>query len=116
MASYSQEQLNGAGVPIEAITGNVTFTFTSTNTGSSYFTMETVKDELGFYNSQSAKNAIGAYSSFSQIDEDTLITSSYMASVVVPTGDSFFDFDPTTNIALSSSMLRATGGVSLVIA
>ena len=35
MASYTQEQLNGAGTPIEAITGNVTFTFTSTNTGSS---------------------------------------------------------------------------------
>ena len=30
--------------------------------------------------------------------------------------DGFFDFDPTTNIALSSSMLRATGEVSLVIA
>ena len=115
MASYSQEQLNGAGVPTEAITGNVTFTFISTNTGSSYFTMETVKDELGFYNSQSAKNAIGAYSSFSQIDEDTLITSSYIASVVVPPGNSFFDFNPTTNIAVSSSMLRATGEVSLTI-
>ena len=115
MASYSQEQLNGAGAPIEAITGNVTFTFTSTNTGSSYFTMETVKDGLGLYNSQSAENAIGAYSSFARIDEDTLITSSYMASVVVPPGNSFFDFDPTTNIIVSSSMLRATGEVSLVI-
>ena len=116
MASYSQEQLNGAGAPIEAITGNVTFTFTSTNTGSSYFTMGTVKDGLGLYNSQSAENAIGAYSSFARIDEDTLITSSYMASVVVPPGNSFFDFDPTTNIIVSSSMLRATGEVSLVIA
>jgi len=115
MASYSQEQLNGAGVPIEAITGNVTFTFTSANTGSSYFTMKTVKDEFGFYNSQSAKNAEGAYSSFDQINEDTLITSSYIASVVVPPGDSFFDFDPTTNIIVSSSMLRATGEVSLTI-
>ena len=116
MSSYSQEQLNGAGAPIEAITGNVTFTFTSTNTGSSYFTMETVKDGLGLYNSQSAENAIGAYSSFARIDEDTLITSSYMASVVVPPGNSFFAFDPTTNIIVSSSMLRATGEVSLVIA
>ena len=115
MASYSQEQLNGAGVPIEAITGNVTFTFTSTNTGSSYFTMETVKDGLGLYNSQSAENAIGAYSSFARIDEDTLITSSYIASVVVPDGNSFFDFNPTTNVAVGSSMLRATGEVSLVI-
>ena len=115
MASYSQEQLNGAGAPIEAITGNVTFTFTSTNTGSSYFTMETVKDGLGLYNSQSAENAIGAYSSFARIDEDTLITSSYMASVVVPPVNSFFDFNPTTNVAISSSMLRATGEVSLVI-
>tara|TARA_Y100001938_G_C7838413_1_gene304894 strand:+ start:117 stop:467 length:351 start_codon:yes stop_codon:yes gene_type:complete len=115
MASYSQEQLNGAGVPIEAITGNVTFTFTSTNTGSSYFTMETVRNGSGSYDTSSPNNAIGAYSSFSQISEDTLITSSYIASVVVPPGNSFFDFDPTTNIAISSSMLRATGEVSLTI-
>ena len=116
MASYTQEQLNGAGTPIEAITGNVTFTFTSTNTGSSYFTMETVKNVSGSYDSSSPTNAVGAYSSFARIDEDTLITSSYIASVVVPDGNSFFDFNPTTNIALSSSMLRATGEVSLVIA
>ena len=116
MASYSQEQLNGAGVPIEAITGNVTFTFTSTNTGSSYFTMETVRNGTGSYDYSSPNNAVGAYSSFARIDEDTLITSSYIASVVVPDGNSFFDFNPTTNIALSSSMLRATGEVSLVIA
>ena len=115
MASYSQEQLNGAGVPIEAITGNVTFTFTSTNTGSSYFTMETVRNGTGSYDYSSPNNAVGAYSSFARIDEDTLITSSYMASVVVPPGNSFFDFDPTTNIIVSSSMLRATGEVSLVI-
>ena len=51
-----------------------------------------------------------------KLKKDTLITSSYMASVVVPPGNSFFDFDPTTNIIVSSSMLRATGEVSLVIA
>ena len=115
MASYSQEQLNGAGVPIEAITGNVTFTFTSTNTGSSYFTMETVRNGTGSYDYSSPNNAVGAYYSFSQISEDTLITSSYIASVVVPDGNSFYDFNPTTNVAVGSSMLRATGEVSLVI-
>ncbi len=116
MASYSQEQLYGAGTPIEAITSNVTFTFTSANTGSSYFTMETVRNSDSYYNSSSPTNAIGSYSSFSGVNEDTLITSSYIASVVVPPGVSFFDFNPTTNIAISSSFLRATGEVTLTIA
>tara|TARA_B100000900_G_C20424205_1_gene652223 strand:+ start:516 stop:866 length:351 start_codon:yes stop_codon:yes gene_type:complete len=115
MASYSREQLNGKGVPIELIENNVTFTFTSTNTGSSYFTMETVKNTNGFYDSSTPNNAGGTYSSFSQIDENTLITSSYIASVVIPPGNSFFDFDPGDTVEVSSSMLRATGEVSLTI-
>ena len=77
--------------------------------------METVKNVSGSYDSSDPTNAVGAYSSFGRIDEDTLITSSYIASVVVPDGNSFFDFNPTTNVAVGSSMLRATGEVSLVI-
>ena len=115
MASYSQEQLNGAGVPIEAITGNVTFTFTSTNTGSSYFTMETVRNANGYYDSTSPTNAAADYESFSGIDPKTLITSSYIFSVVVPSGGGQFIFTPDTTIAISSSMLRATGDVTLSI-
>ena len=55
------------------------------------------------------------YSSFSDIDQDTLITSSYISSVVVPEGGGIYQFTPTSNIALSSSFLRGTGGITLDI-
>ena len=117
MASYSQNDLYGAGVPIEAIasSANKTFTFTNTGAGSAYFTMETVRNENGFYDTTRPANAVGVYSTFNNIDNATLVTSSYMASVTIPLAGGSFKFSPTTNIAVSSSMLRATGGVTLVI-
>jgi hypothetical protein len=116
MASYTSEQLYGKGVEIEAISKTATKTFTLTNpaSGSSYFTIETVKNYSGSYHGQST-NALGSYSSFSSISADTLKTSSFIASVVVPEGGGSFTFSPTDNIAVSSSMLRATGGITLVI-
>ena len=67
------------------------------------------------YNSSSPKNAVGTYSTFTNISEDTLVTSSYIASVVVPPGGGSFKFNPTTNIAASGSFLRATGETTLTI-
>ena len=115
MASYTANQLSGAGTPIEALIGNKTFTLTNPSSGSAYFTIETIRDNNGFYNTSSATNALGVYSNFVSIDEDTLVTSSYIASVVVPEGESSFQFNSTVNIAASGSNLRATGGISLVI-
>lgn len=115
MASYNANQLSGAGTPIEALVGNKTFTLTNPSSGSAYFTIETVKDINGFYNTSSATNALGLYSNFVGIDEDTLVTSSYIASVVVPSGESYFQFNSIVNVAVSGSNLRATGGISLVI-
>ena len=116
MASYTKTQLHGAGTPIEAINSNSTFTLTNAGSGSSYFTMETVKTDGNFvYNSSSPKNAVGTYSTFTKISEDTLVTSSYVASVVVPPGGGSFKFNPTTNIAAGGSLLRATGETTLVI-
>ena len=62
-----------------------------------------------------ATNARGVYSAFTNISASTLITSSYISSVVVPSGVSSYIFDPSAGIAISSSMLRATGGITLVI-
>lgn len=115
MASYTANQLSGAGTPTEALIGNKTFTLTNPSSGSAYFTIETVRDNNGFYNTSSATNARGVYSNFVSIDSDSLVTSSYIASVVVPEGESSFQFNSTINIAVSSSILRATGGISLVI-
>ena len=118
MASYTANQLSGAGVLIEELTGGVSYVFSignTTSTGSAYFTVETVRDSKGFYNSTSPTNALGLYSSFSDIEQDFLITSSFVSSVVVENGGGIYQFTPTSNIALSSSFLRGTGGITLDI-
>ena len=115
MASYTADQLRDSGVPTEILSGSKTFTLTNPSSGSAYFTIETVRDEDGFYDSSSATNAVGVYSNFTGIDVETLITSSYIASVVIPPGSGSFQFNPTVSVAVSSSYLRATGNVSLVI-
>ena len=116
MASYTAQQLNGAGTPIEAILagGPKTFTLTNPSSGSSYFTVETVRNATGSYANRPT-NAIGTYATFVGLDANSLVTSSYISSVVVPSGVSSYRFTPAAPIAISSSMLRATGGVTLVI-
>ena len=117
MASYTAEQLYGGGTPIEELTGGTSYDFVITNTtstGSAYFTVETVRNNQGFYGGR-PDNAVGTYGSFTDIDPLTLISSSYISSVVVPPGGGQYTFTPTTTIAVSSSMLRGTGGISLTI-
>jgi hypothetical protein len=113
MASYTAEQLR-VGTPTEALVGNKTFTLSNPATGSAYFTIETVPNNTGSYTTQPT-NALGAYSNFTSIDVDSLVTSSYIASVVVPEGNSSFQFNSTVDVAVSSSTLRATGGITLTI-
>ena len=51
MASYNSNQLYGAGTPIEALTSGSEYAFaiTSSVSGSTYFTLETVRNPIGFY-------------------------------------------------------------------
>jgi len=113
MASYTKSQLR-EGTPTEVLSGNKTFTLTNNSTGSVYFTIETIANNTGSFSGKPT-NAIGVYDQFVSIDEDSLVTSSYIASVVVPEGESSFRFNPTVNVAESSSLLRGTGEISLVI-
>lgn len=118
MASYTAAQLRGAGTPIEALTGGVSYVITLSRpvcSGSAYFTMETKKNASYNYEGQPT-NALGSYALFSDIDAGTLVTSSYIASVVIPTGGGVFQFTPDATVAVSSSFLRTTGGVSASIA
>ena len=123
MADYTGTQLSGAGTPIEALNAGVTYDFVLIRplnlSGSGYFTMETVRNENGFYDSTRPTNAVGVYDFTTEPGSIlTPISSSYiMSSVVVPTSDntSSFTFTPTENIAISSSFLRTTGGVTLTI-
>lgn len=114
MASYTADQLKGAGTPTEALSGAKTFTINNPLSTSAYFTVETVNVNTGSFEG-SPTNALGTYGSFTGIDVDTLITSSFISSVIVPTGASSYQFTPSSAVAVSSSMLRATGGVSLTI-
>ena len=114
MASYTFVQLNGAGTPTEALSGAKTFTLSNPLSSSAYFTVETVRNATGSYTTQPT-NALGTYASFTNIDANTLVTSSYISSVVVPSGAISYQFTPTSNVAVSSSMLRATGGITLTI-
>ena len=118
MASYTGAQLEGQGTPIEALTAGTEYIFTvtapSTLLGSSYFTFETVRNANGFYDSTTVQNAVGTLSS-SNIP--TLpIQSPYIFSEIISPGGNTFSFTPTNNVAVSSSFLRGTGGISLAIA
>jgi|TARA_R100000482_G_scaffold122712_1_gene71004 hypothetical protein len=116
MATYTSDQLYGAGVATEEISGATTFLFGNSSTGSVYFTMEQVRNADGNYSGSSTTNAVGTFSSFSGIDSSTLVTSSYKWSVVLqPNTIATLQFAPTSTIAAGSSMLRGTGDLELTI-
>ena len=123
MASYTYTELYGSGSIGEDITGN-TFLFNNPS-GSSYFTMETIPASTGFYEASSPKNFIGSFENFSHPYQDPsnltsmnpwgIVTSSYIASVVVPPGVSGFDFFPAITVIGTTYRLRGTGAYSLQI-
>lgn len=111
MASYTYQQLRGSGSIGENLSSLKTFTFTNPS-ASSYFTMETIPTREGFFNSSSNKNFIGNYQVVRSMG---LVTSSYVASVVVPPGASSFTFTPTSSVTGTTYRLKGTGMYSLVI-
>jgi hypothetical protein len=116
MASYNSNQLYGAGAPIEALTSGSTYTFalTSSISGSTYFTLESVRNPIGYYGSSSSATATGNIGNLANITG--LVASPYIFSVIVNQGGGSFTFTPATNVAASGSFLRGTGGISLNIA
>jgi len=118
MASYTSNQLKH-GTPIEALNSGTTYTFTLTqpaSPGTAYFTVETVSD-AGTFTSSSPTNASGSYGSFTGIvTEGNFISSSlYTSAVIVKNNASSYTFSPADNIAVSSSFMKATGGMALTI-
>jgi hypothetical protein len=124
MAVYTYTELYGSGSIGEDLFGQ-SFNF-SNPSGSSYFTMETIPASTGFYEASSPKNFIGEFANFSHPHEDPLnipsmnpwglVTSSYIASVVVPPGQSIFDFYPDITVTGTTYRLKGTGMYSLTIA
>jgi hypothetical protein len=112
MATYTYTQLYGSGSIGENLTGQKTFTFINPS-GSSYFAMETLRDSRGFYNSSSLTNFVGSYITSESMG---LVTSSYIASVVIQPGTSSFKFSSSLATVLGSNYyLRGTGMYSLTI-
>ena len=120
MANYTAEQLSGTGTPIEALTAGTLYNFILIRdfslTGSCYFTIE---QQGSPFTSIDDTNAVGVYDFTTEPGSVAgAVSSSYIFSVVVqPTPDftSSFTFTPTSNIAVSSSYLRATGDMTLEI-
>lgn len=117
MASYTADQLYGAGTPIEALNASTAYTFSISPSlgisGSFYFDFETIRNSSGYYDSTSSLNAVGEFSSLTNVQ--TLVSSSYIFSLVVEEGGGSFVFTPSNNVLLSGSFLRTTGGSSLTI-
>ena len=112
MATYTYSQLQGTGSVGENLSGLKTFTFTNPS-ASSYFTMESNSNYNGFFDSASLTNFSGSYVVSNSLG---LITSLYVASVVVQPGVSSFTFTPNYNIVSGSNYrLKGTGMYSLVI-
>jgi len=109
MASYTYQQLMGTGSIGENLSGLKTFTFTNPS-GSSYLTLETITTSS--YNASSPTNFVGTYSVPANMG---LVTSSYIAAVVVPPGSSVFTFTPTSAVTGTTYYLKGTGMYSLVI-
>ena len=119
MASYTGNDLEGQGTPIEALTAGTEYIFTvtapSTLLGSAYFTFETVRNANGFYDSSTVQNAVGTLSS-TNILLPPPIQSPFIFSEIIRPGGNTFSFTPTNNVAAGSAFLRGTGGISLSIA
>ena len=114
MASYTYTQLYGTGSIGETINSGVEKLFTFTNPGgSSYFTMETIPASTGFFEGTSPKNFSG---SFVVSESMGLVTSSYIASIVVQPGTQSFKFTPAITVTGTTYYLKGTGMYSLNIA
>lgn len=113
MASYTHQQLYGSGSIGENLAGTKTFTFTNLASSSAYFVMETIPVEnKGWYDGTSPTNFRGTYNTSSSMG---LVTSSYIASVVIHPGVSSFTFAPSSSVTGTTYYLKGTGMYSLTI-
>jgi hypothetical protein len=108
--NYTFAELYGAGTASIDLTAGTPYTFTITNnSGSSYFTLETVRD----YDGITPKNTSGSYASLTNIA--TSVISDYIAGFALPTGTNSFVFTPSSNVTGSTLKLRGTGGITMGI-
>ena len=98
----------GEGTSSIDLTAGTPYTFTITNnSGSSYFTLETVRD----YDGITPQNTSGSYTSLTNIA--TSVISDYIAGFSLPQGTNEFIFTPSNNVSGSTLRFRGTGGIIL---
>jgi hypothetical protein len=106
MASYTYNQLYGTGSAGENLSSLKTFIFNNPS-ASSYFILETIPvTGKGWFDATSPKNFIGTFNATSSMG---LVTSSYVAAVVVPPGTSSFAFKPSSSITGTTYRMKGTG-------
>ena len=111
MATYTAAQLYGQGILGENLSGTQTFEFDNAG-DSAYFTLETIRESDGFYTGSTPTNASGSW----VVSESMgFVSSSYIASVVVPPGISALTFTPAASVVGTTYYLRGTGNFSLTI-
>jgi hypothetical protein len=107
--NYPFSDLYGPGTSSINLTKGTAYTFTITNnSGSSYFVLETNST-----NSPKPKNVSGSFSSLTNVND--LVSSDYVAGLVLKQGTNSFVFTPATNVTGTSLKLRGTGGISLAL-
>lgn len=109
MATYTPDQMYGAGIQGETISGSTLFTFTNPG-GSSYFTVETVQDSTGSVNGKQATTS----GSWIQVTPGMgAINSQYFAAAVIPPGTSSLAFTPAAPVTGSNYKFKGTGGFTM---
>jgi len=109
--NYTFQELFGAqgeGTSSINLTSGTPYTFTITNnSGSSYFTMETVRDYIG----TTPKNTSGSLASITNVASYN--QSDYIAGFSLPTGTNSFVFTPAISVVGSTLKFRGVGGITL---
>jgi len=102
----------GEGTSSIDLTAGTPYTFTlASNSGSSYFTLETPSNNL--LNGSTPKNTSGSFTSTGSLFP---VISDYIAGFAIPqTGSYSFVFTPAINVIGTTLRLRGTGGISLVL-
>lgn len=117
MATYTPSQLQGSGSLGENINSGVTKTFAFVNAApaTNYFTLETIPNYDGLYVSGSTPRNVDGSWIISSSMLPGFISSSYIASVVVPPGSSSLTFTPSNNVVGTTYYLKGTGDLTLTI-
>jgi hypothetical protein len=109
--NYTFQQLfgvQGEGTSSINLTSGTPYTFTITNnSGSSYFTMETVND----YTNNTPRNTSGSLTTITNVASYN--QSDYIAGFSLPTGTNSFIFTPAISVVGSTLKFRGIGGITL---